>query len=430
MLYFFLSYAREDDPERIRRFFDDLSSDVRDLAGADRDEQVGFLDDRSIQPGQRWVAELTEALASCRCFVALTSPRYFRRDYCGREWQVFHHRLLTYEQRWSTRAPSLLPVYWIPTDTMPALAAEIQRAGAQLGSREYREYGLRQMLDLKRFRDDYRTFVFDLARHIVATAKAHAIPRPRQPVSVREVPNIFHPNSDGPKIALPPGRAGGTARSEGGRRRARQRRYVHFVIVAGSRTEMASTHRRTLDYYGHQRVDWAPYRSSLDDTLGEFAAQIAAERQFESEVADVQSLLQRIGDAKQNNEVVVLLVDTWGLDIDEHRQALTAYDGHDETTTAVMVPFSSSDAETLGDTTVLQARLAGALPRRLSLGDRVMLRPNVPTHDHFSADLEEILEVAQNRIFERGTVNPKVPRRPPRSRPVLEGPGSTDGTSE
>ena len=45
--------------------------------------------------------------------MALTSPRYFRRDYCRREWQVFHHRLLTYEQRWSTRAPSLLPVYWI-----------------------------------------------------------------------------------------------------------------------------------------------------------------------------------------------------------------------------------------------------------------------------------------------------------------------------
>jgi TIR domain len=188
VLYFFLSYAREDDPVFIRRFFEDLSGHVRNLAGAERSDEVGFLDEYSIRVGQRWASDLQEALSACRCFVALTSPRYFRRDHCGREWYLFHERLLSYEQRWNRSAPALLPVQWIPTSAVHPVAAEIQRAGAQLGGTPYGEYGLRQLLDLKRFRDDYRTFVFALARQIVTTAHEHVVPRPRRRIPLHQLP--------------------------------------------------------------------------------------------------------------------------------------------------------------------------------------------------------------------------------------------------
>jgi FxsC-like protein len=425
VLYFFLSYAREDDPAFIRRFFEDLSRDVRDLSGADRMGQVGFLDEQSIQPGQRWVTEVNDALSTCRCFVALTSPRYFRRDYCGREWWVFNQRLQIYEQQRNRAAPSLLPINWIPTIPMHPVAAEIQRPALEVDGRPYTEYGLRQLLDLKRFRHEYRTFVFDLARKIVSTARAHSVPRPRHELPLRHAFNIFA------EATTPGGQSDSTAGDPArAPRRAPSRRYVHFVIVAGSRDEMAAT-RRKLEYYGQHRVDWAPYWPATEGPLGNFATRVASEQNFDCAVTDITQLRQRIERAKRRNQVVVLLVDTWALELDDHQTALAEYDRHSEETTALVIPFSATDTETLADTTFLQSRVAAALPNSLKRRDPVMLRQNVPTHDQFSASLEEILEVAMNRIFRRGTVNSRVPSTPPRTRPILEGPASTtDGPGQ
>jgi FxsC-like protein len=417
VLYFFLSYAREDDPTCVRRFFDDLSRNVRDLAGVDRNDQVGFLDSHSIEPGRRWAGNISEALSACSCFVALTSPRYFRREYCGREWSVFRSRIAMYERRWSRAAPSLLTVQWIPTPIPHPVAQEVQWVGADLPrSRDYEEYGLRQIQFLKRFRDDYRAFVFRLARHIVATAGTHFVPRLREPFDLDAVPNVFATTPPGPPLVYP------VATPRTGGRRAARPRYVHFVVVAGSRREMASR-RQNMELYGHDRVDWAPYWPAVDGSLGGHASQIADDRFFDCEVADVGNLRERIDSARRRFEIVVLFIDAWSLEMEEHRRAVVQYDQSRDPATAVMVPFSSTDLETVRDTTVLQGRLARVLPKTLRRRDRIMMRQNVPTHDDFSADLSEILEVAQNRLYRSG-------RRSGRPRPMLGGPGSMDGPGE
>ncbi len=421
MLYFFLSYAREDDPAFIRRFFEDLSSQVRNLAGADRDDAVGFLDEYSIHLGQRWEMELADALATCRCFVALTSPRYFRRDHCGREWRAFHNRLLAYEKRWNRSAPALLPIQWIPANPLHPIALEIQKSSPELGGDAYEEYGLRQLLDLKRFRDDYRAFVFVLARQIVATAHTHDVPRPRPRPALAELTSMFAPPpAPQPGTLIPAAR-----RPTLTARRSSARRHVHFVIVAGSRQEM-STSRRMLHYYGSDRLDWAPYRPAVDDALGAYASRIADERSFDCEVVGIDNLRRRMAEARERNEVVILLVDTWSLALTEHREAVCAYDAQDAPTAALMIPFNRRDGETIADTTVLQARLADVLPRSLQRRDRVMLRQNVATPDQFCTSLEQILEVARNRIFKKGVVGPQLSRRPQRSRPILDGPMGAD----
>jgi len=198
--------------------------------------------------------------------------------------------------------------------------------------------------------------------------------------------------------------------------------------MSGSREETASR-RRKLEYYGRDRVDWAPYRPSLDRPLAGYASEIADGRFFDCEISDVSTLRERVERAKNRNELVVLVIDTWALALEEHRLALAELDQDDDATAAIIIPFSAMDTETLGETTLLQGRLAAVLPKRLKKRDPVMLRQNVPTHEQFGANLEEILEVAQNQIFRRGTPNTRVRRRPPRSHPILEGPSSpTDGT--
>jgi FxsC-like protein len=242
-------------------------------------------------------------------------------------------------------------------------------------------------------------------------------------VPLRHASNIFAPPAnpahepDGP--AEPPPT-----------RRATGRRYVHFVIVAGSRAEMAAK-RSALDYYGQQRTDWSPYWPAVEGPLGASATRIAGERRFDYEISDITKLRERIDRAKRRNQVVVLLVDAWALELDEHQRALAEYDEHSESTNALVIPFNVSDSETLDETTFLQSRVAMAIPKTLRRRDPVMLRQNVPTQDQFSASLDEILEVAQNRIFRKGTVNSRVPRTPSRSRPILEGPTSTtDGPGQ
>ncbi len=419
MLYFFLSHAREDDPRNVIRFFNDLSTEVRNLSGADPHDTVGFLDEQSLYVGQRWPVALGDALSCCKCFVAMTSPRYFRRDYCGREWAAFSKRLAEYERQWKRPAPALLPVRWIPMAVPHPLAEDIQLSSAGTAA-SYLKYGLRHMLDLQRFHDDYHEFVFDLAQRIVSLAHSYDVPEPRRPIRLEDVPNAFSA-SDLP-LTGPPGRqprSVGTARLS-------TRAVVHFIVVAGTRDDMSSV-RRKLEYYGDSAADWAPYRPNVEETLAEFAIRVAEDRMFDSDVADISQLSECMERARERNELVILLVDAWSPALPAHQRALLDYDNHDGIG-AVMIPVNSTDAETRADAPALQVRLASVLPRHIERRDRVMLRAHIPTPDLFSADLEEILEVAQNRVFRTGTVNPQVPDQPARSRPILDGPTHpTDG---
>ncbi|MFB9356850.1 TIR domain-containing protein, partial [Actinoplanes nipponensis] len=92
MLYFFLSYARGRDDVYVHQFFQDLSQEVRALAGLGPEAEVGFLDHRSIQPGDVWPETLVDALSRCQAFLALCSPAYFLSEPCGREWAIFAER--------------------------------------------------------------------------------------------------------------------------------------------------------------------------------------------------------------------------------------------------------------------------------------------------------------------------------------------------
>src|SRR5205807_409372 len=130
--------------------------------------------------------------------------------------------------------------------------------------------------------------------------------------------------------------------------------FVHFVVCAPSRSEIATTElapvRSGRDLYGEDTTDWAPYRPKLDTPIVRYATTIAAQRSFQSGVADVRDLGERLDSARRNNQIVVLLVDAWTTRLPAHRQALAFCDGYDrqspQSTIAVMVPSSADDAET------------------------------------------------------------------------------------
>lgn len=401
MLYFFLSYARGDDDAYVRKFFDELSKEVRNLTGDPGDCQVGFLDVRAIPLGASWSPQLISALSTCRVFISLCSPGYFKRPACGKEWYVFRRRLLAHEQDTGQQMAALLPLIWTPTDEMPKIASELQYHTDWLGE-AYKKEGLRQLVRLNR--RAVLPLVSKLAKQIVDVAtKNPELPGPGSLPAFDEVVNPF-PVAGSPTPRQIPASS----------------RYVHFAVAAPTR-EQASEVRQELIYYGESSVSWAPFRPDLPEPLAEFARQIATRQRFTSGVGGVDDLLDRIEQANDANQVVVLLVDAWAVLLDDYRSVLYESDRINGPTLAVLVALAETDSETVERRAELLGAVLRALRRNNLRGD-TLFQPGIETHDDFDRRLQDVLEEAQNRIYRRGRARRLPPGESPGERPILEGP--------
>ncbi|WP_422771802.1 TIR-like protein FxsC [Plantactinospora sp. WMMC1484] len=199
MLYFFLSYAHggRDDQARVQRFFVDLSMEIGTLAGEDVGTPVGFHDGGALRLGDHWPRQLFEALCRAQTMIALFSPRYFRSDFCGREWAVFSERIRRWEQAAGPRQARLIPIFWVPTP-VPDFLGHIQHHDPRLGPAYERE-GLRELL--RENGRDYDRFVLALARLVCEAVQQDRRLPEVDPGSVaqadlRAVSSAFHPPAE------------------------------------------------------------------------------------------------------------------------------------------------------------------------------------------------------------------------------------------
>lgn len=189
MLLFFLSHERRYDDELVRRFFDDLRVEVRHHMGLTTEVPVGFMDHEKAPMSDGWPEERLAALRECRAFVALLSPGYVASDECGREWAYFESRLARHPD---DGPPSMLPLLWIPVE-IPDRLAWIQYTDP-LFSEVYLRNGLRQLMRIHRYRDDYLEFVTAVARRLAAIgATAGPPPPPTKGWSAFPYLRLHHP---------------------------------------------------------------------------------------------------------------------------------------------------------------------------------------------------------------------------------------------
>lgn len=191
MRYFFLSYAEGQHDDLVEAFFTDLSGEVREHAGRDRDDDVGFRA-HSGYNGAHWSPSLVEALQTTRTFIALCSPGYFRSPSCGKQWWVFAQRLARLRAA-GLHAPALLPLFWLPTE-IPAHLTDLQYRDPSFGA-AYDHHGLRRLLQLDRLRDDYIEFVSAVATRVTSTAEQHAPPALVPPPTFASAANAFAPEA-------------------------------------------------------------------------------------------------------------------------------------------------------------------------------------------------------------------------------------------
>src|SRR5215470_12820211 len=225
---FFLSYAREDNKSDglVGKFYEDLCKDIADKIGAPSGD-VGFFDGAEIEPAAVWDDKLASALQQSSVFIAIYSPYYFQKKFCGKEWAVFRSRVEAYAKSLPQGAefPGLMfPVLWQSENyvlpRIPAALCKIQYKYDAYGE-AYAEQGLRVMMRNRKFRQQYDDFIPVLADYVIEAAQKHAAPALHDLPPLDRVVPAFPALPAAPAVAAQPEGAGANPR------------YVKFIFLAG-----------------------------------------------------------------------------------------------------------------------------------------------------------------------------------------------------
>jgi FxsC-like protein len=394
MLYFFLSYAPDEDDIFVHRLFRDLSAEIARRIGAEPQQAVGYLDDSG---GNSWPADARAALGTSQTFIALCSSRYLASDRCGRYWGAFIDRIRKDDSDSGEAADALIPVVWAADGVTDDLFSE-----PGLDIRPHRTpHGddLRIMMRLRSHRAAYLAFVASLAHRVVETAHAHRLRPAPLGLDLDAVANPFEQRRQGA--------AADTTK-------------VYVVVAAGTRDQMRAI-RNDLQFYGRQREDWAPYQPVAPQSLAARACGIVSNRRLESEVVPIESVPERLRKGL-HRDILVLLVDAWATHVDDLDRALREIGKQDDEAVAVLMPASQEDRETSARRVELRGQVLKSFPSRSSWHDS-LFRIGVDSPDEFDADLSVAIAAAQRRAYRRGwrTQRADAPRSGA-GRPVLEGP--------
>ncbi|WP_344618402.1 FxsC protein [Dactylosporangium salmoneum] len=404
MRHFLFSYARQDFDPYLERFFTDLRGEARALIGCAL-EDAGFIDYRGVEVGDDWAAGIIDVACTCGVMVAVYSPTYFTRPYCGKEWAVMTARA-------GGKPGRILPVNWLPTPGRPAVASRPQLWGAALGE-EYAERGLRWIVQRMGKNDDlerrYQDIVTELAMRIRDIVQA---PDRLPQMSPR-------PTWDDIAQAFPDAAPGGTAPvAATGRERDGS---VRIVVVAGSQQEMAAV-RQELDYYGAGSCDWRPFPAPDDHPLSAYATGVLAGLGTNVYLQPAGRPLREVLDeAGAANDVVVVLVDAWAAGLAPYRDELRGYDDRNEVGAVVMVPRSRDDGEAKTRAGELDKLLIAAMPKTVLRPDPTF-RQGSETLPAFRTDLRGAYLEAQTRVRALGRIRLQFPAGGPADRPRLVGP--------
>ncbi len=415
--WFFFSYARLDRDDYLKKFFDDLKNEVRLLSGELNPDAVGFFDSEEIEPGEKWPDELSEALQSSRAFISVYSPTYFQKEFCGKEWHVFRSRQRQYFDTNGLEPPLILPVLWVPENKLPSIlpqtVSDIQYKHDDFGA-EYSKQGLKQLIKLKKYEDDYLNFVSTLAGKLVDAAKIHRLPQLDNLPPLIDVPSAFHSSAGIAEASTTPeGPAFGP-------------RYVQFIYVAEKRDQMSKL-RIKLDAYGTEGgKDWKPYcPPNVTDVIGILAQDIATdEKLYYEELKLTDDLVDALKKSEDDRKLVVIVVDTWTLQIKKYEEIMREYDDQSFINCVLLVPWNAQDEETNTNSPLLKAKVDDVFyKRKQGLGAACSFLYPVGSLEDFKLALYTALYKARERILERLEVEKIAKSTNPIPKPIIVGPG-------
>ncbi|MFG2720463.1 TIR-like protein FxsC [Streptomyces sp. NPDC048416] len=326
--YFFLSYAhtpksdpKDKDPNLwVQRFFRDLCAHVMQLTSLPAGS-AGFMD-QQMQPGEGWQERLSEALAFCKVFVPLYSPRYFLSEQCGREWFAFSSRAAVQNTRTNGNSGNpvtgVVPALWVPVPPrqLPQAAERLQFNHATFGD-EYADEGFYGLIKLNYLRDQYERAVYRLAKRIVSVAQQNELEHGDPHQDYAKVPPAFGPT-------------GGPARD------------MEVSVLACSRSTLPTG--RSPDCYGSEALNWNPYHPASSRPLADHTVDVVRNLNYAVHLSDFEAEPQRLL-ASGAPGPGLLLLDRWALDARRRRDLVDQLCATRRPWISVMVPGNVEDPE-------------------------------------------------------------------------------------
>jgi FxsC-like protein len=403
---FFFSYANDDalDPY-LDRFYEDLCAEVSTRGGYGR-ARVGFRD-RDQAAGADWPSNVSDALGECPVFVPVYSPNYFNSTVCGQEWHAFSARLAAHEKATGEKRDNIIPVWWVPPmGALPPVTHHVNDTRRQFGA-EYRDGGLRYLVQLAEHESRYRDFLVKFAMTIITASQA--------PPGRAEIPDL---------LSLPSAFAADGARSSppGTRSASSGPRNVTFIVAAAGRDEMRDI-QTMLEKYGDDWRDWRPYHPGCPDPIAVRAQSIAATQRMISAIGQADdSLFPLLQRAREQGEVVVLLVDPWAASLPAYGPLLERLNTVRSSYAAVVVPWETRDVLSTQHGRHAHDALYAKLGDWVD-GGNLGFRDDMWSIDDFEKILGQIVIEIRARIINRADLARRVTEGGPTVRPIIIGPG-------
>lgn len=328
----------------VERLFRDLCSHVMALTDLPAGAEAGFMD-REIRSGEGWSERLGAALATCRVFVPLFSPRYFASEMCGKEWFAFAQRAIQHGAMSNERAEAIVPALWVPVppSQLPGPAERLQFNHNTFGER-YVTDGLYGLIKLRGYAEQYERAVYELARRIVRVAETVRLD-PVRPVDYRVVPSAFGP-------------AGGST--------ANSARTLHVTVAAGSRHDLPDG--RSPEYYGESPLDWNPYHPMSQRPIAYVAEDVIKNLNYQTTMSSFDDEAGHFDSKQPPTRPEILIVDRWVVEDEHRRQRLAAFDQESRPWINVVVPWNRYDHQSRAKEAELARRLEETLPVKMSQG--------------------------------------------------------------
>jgi FxsC-like protein len=388
-----LSYAHtpanshvDGDPSHwVHQLYKDLCAAVMELTDLPEDEPPGFMD-RGMHLGEGWAERIAEALAHCRVFVPLYSPRYFRSVACGQEWDAFASRPVYRIPRNSGHASGVVPALWVtlPQSSLPPVASRLQFNHSDFGQDYVRE-GLYALLKLNYFRDAYDLAVHRLAQRIVQVAEQTMIPVGRREDFLTR-PCAF-------EDPVPS-------------------RQLRIAVLACDADKLPPG--RSADAYGQSPLDWQPYRPDSSRPLVQHADRVARQLGFHPSIHDFEDEVEAVLHAEEPTAPGLLLLDRWALLDPARRELVKAFDQRNPSWISLMEPWNADDPECQQANGELQSAAEEALRHRRR-DARPSLRggsDGLPTLESFEAELPRAAQRAIYGFTDRGKPKAQAHRSP------------------
>ena len=407
---FFFSYTRANNDPFLATFFQELSQAIRDKRGLPQHAEVGFFDQRAIELGEQWDHTIVEAVQTSSVVVAVTSPGYFKSEYCGKEWELFRRRVAAAAPG-QPLPPLIKPVIWIPVK-IETLPQTVTRGQITFGDPQavHNEKGFKHLLrNLQEFQPVFNNLIESLAQEIIDAADQHPVARLAAVPPLRDVPSAFAAAVPGALNAVPTGP-----------------KHVRFVYVAAHPNAFGNARARE-PYVDAGGADWKPYYPADTTRIHRFVQSFVSSDELDftsEEVRFSNNLISEIEDAWQKRQIVVLIVDGWSLHFSaDYRAVLSELDRRLDYHWCVLVPNNESDQ----DATLVRAQIDTALSRTFDrhanlARNPLFYRDNIKSATDLKKQLCDVLTKLKDEIRKRAVVDMPVPAGP--SRTVITGPAS------